>query len=192
MQRGEENARIFLGQALRAIAVVHVDINNGDAFEPVHVEGMTGTDGDGIEQAEAHGPVRLGVMARRPGQAEGMCRLAGHDPVNRFNHTARRMQPSRRGTLRHLGIGIQRRPLALLHRRHSAENALDMRGCVKALELAANSRPAVEPDGLLNALQRRTGRVIAPGMLGMTRRDGMPRTGRAIDDQGRHGASASG
>lgn len=61
----------FAGEDVgRAIAVMDIEINDGDAFDGLCGERMGGTDGDVVEQAETHGGVGGGVMARRTHRAE--------------------------------------------------------------------------------------------------------------------------
>lgn len=48
--------------------MVHVPVNNCHSLQPVHVLRLPRSDGDVVEVAEAHGPVALGVVPRRPHQ----------------------------------------------------------------------------------------------------------------------------
>src|SRR3546814_4690761 len=62
--RGIEQVRIAPERRLGAVAVMHVEIHHRDAVEAVHRACMQRADSDVVEEAEAHGAVRLGVMAR--------------------------------------------------------------------------------------------------------------------------------
>ena len=66
MQADVEHARIFLEAVLRAVAVMHVPVENGDV-EPVRVLQIARQDGDVVEQAEAHGRAAFGMV---PGRAQ--------------------------------------------------------------------------------------------------------------------------
>jgi len=47
---------------------------------------MHGPDGDVVEEAESGPAVRLGVMARRPDEGEGIVDLLLHDGVHGITH----------------------------------------------------------------------------------------------------------
>ena len=53
--RAVEHARIVPEDVLRAVAVVHVPVDDGDALGAMRLLRMAGGDGDVVEQAEAHG-----------------------------------------------------------------------------------------------------------------------------------------
>ena len=65
--------RILVVHGLRAIAVVHVDVYNRDPFEAASAHRGSG-DSNVVEEAEAHRPVRLGVVARRTHQRKDRSR----------------------------------------------------------------------------------------------------------------------
>ena len=58
-------------------------------------EGLMGADGDVVEQAETHGALPLGVVARRAHGAEGVLSLAGIDRIDGGGEGA--SGPERRG-----------------------------------------------------------------------------------------------
>ena len=89
MGRGIEQVAVRLERGLGAVAVMDIEIHHGDAAEPVFLAGIKRTDGDVVEQAEAHGPARLGMMARRSHRAEGVVDLAGHDRIDGVANRAR-------------------------------------------------------------------------------------------------------
>ena len=60
---------------LRAVAVVHVEIDDRRTREAMRRLGMGGTDGDAVEQTETHGDGLFGMMPRRTDRAEGHCAL---------------------------------------------------------------------------------------------------------------------
>ena len=75
----EKDAGIALEAGLRAVAVVNVEIDDSDFLELIFLLEILGGDGDVGEEAEAHGAVGLGVMARRSRGRERTLHLAGHD-----------------------------------------------------------------------------------------------------------------
>ena len=74
---------------LGAVAVVHVEIHNRHARQPVVADQVLGPDRHVVEQAEAHGQIRLGVMARRADRAESPPDAAGLHRVAGGQHAAR-------------------------------------------------------------------------------------------------------
>ena len=77
---------------LGAVAVMDVEIDHGDALIAVRLARVQRADRDVVEQAEAHGARRLGVVAGRPDGAEGVGDLALGDGVDRGDRSARRAQ----------------------------------------------------------------------------------------------------
>jgi hypothetical protein len=76
-----QHARVVAEGFGGAVAVVDVEVDDGDPLQAVHVERMAGGDGDIVEQAKAH---RLGwprVVARAGGLRRRRCRVAGDDRV---------------------------------------------------------------------------------------------------------------
>jgi len=77
----EEDAGIGFEAGLRAVAVVDIEIDDGDFLEAMFLLEIFGGDGDVGEKAEAHGMVGLGVMAGRTDGGEGALDGAVHDRV---------------------------------------------------------------------------------------------------------------
>ena len=76
MDRHGEHRRVLVEGLLRAVAVMHVPIDRGDAPEPVRRARMQGGDRDIAEQAEAQSAVALGMVAGRADQRVGVAHLA--------------------------------------------------------------------------------------------------------------------
>ena len=76
MGRAVEQILVGPERGLGAVAVMHVEIDHRHALGAVLGAGMQRGDGDDVEQAEAHGAGRLGMMARRPHGAEGIVGIA--------------------------------------------------------------------------------------------------------------------
>ena len=77
---------------LRAVAVMDVEIDDRDAVDAVLLLGVARGDGDVVEQAEAHRPRGLGVMAGRARRDEGVRGAAGHHLVDGVHGAAGRAQ----------------------------------------------------------------------------------------------------
>lgn len=124
-------------QALGAIAVVDVEVGDGDALEAVMMDGVGGADPEVAVEAEAHRPVVLGMVARRAYPAEGDTRVAVEDAINALYHRPGRAP--RRGQ----GPGIHRRvvidgEMPLL--RQVRLEPVEIGGVVHAQELLAGDR----------------------------------------------------
>ena len=89
MHRDEEEARVVLHDGLRTVAVVDVEVDDGDAGELLALRHASG-DRDIGEQAKAHGASRLRVVTGGAHGAEGAVDLAAGDRANGFGHRAGR------------------------------------------------------------------------------------------------------
>ncbi len=67
---------------LGAVAVVDIEVEHGDALKALVVDGVLSGEGGGVEEAESHGAVGLGVVARWAGEDErsGAFCCCGGDP----------------------------------------------------------------------------------------------------------------
>ncbi len=106
MGRGVEDGGIGPDDRLGAVAVVDVPVDDRDALGAMGALGVAGGDDGVVEQAEAHGLVGLGVMARRPDGAEGIGRLAGEHRVDREAGRAGRVRGGLEAPRRNPGIGV--------------------------------------------------------------------------------------
>ena len=61
---------------LGAVAVMHVEIDDGDPLEPLGLERVGGRHRDVVEDAKTHGARRRGMVAARPHRAECVLRAA--------------------------------------------------------------------------------------------------------------------
>jgi hypothetical protein len=86
--RGVEHRRVVLEDVLRAVPVMHVEIDNCDALGAVFPLRLAGDDGNGIDEAEAHRPLEIGVMARRAHRAKGVAHFPHGDRLERQQPTA--------------------------------------------------------------------------------------------------------
>src|SRR5690606_19367160 len=79
-----EDAAVLVENVLGAVAVVHVPVDDGDALQSVDGAGVTGRDGDIVEDAETHAPVGGGVVSGRADCTEGVAVFPGDHGVDRF------------------------------------------------------------------------------------------------------------
>ena len=107
MRRGVEQIVVGPERGLRAIAVMHVEIDHRYAVGAVLGARMQRGDGDLVEQAEAHGARRLGVVAGRAHGAEGVVGFAFHDLVDGMDGGAARTQSRLPASRRDDGVGIE-------------------------------------------------------------------------------------
>ncbi len=63
VRRDVEQIAVFVEGVLRAVAVVNVDVDDGDAFQPVALAGGLGRDRDVVEQAKTFYQLRPSVVA---------------------------------------------------------------------------------------------------------------------------------
>jgi len=68
---------------LRAIAVVHVEVDHRDTLDAGFFQRISGRYGDVVEYAKAHRPVLGGMMATRTHRAECIAGMPGHQLVDR-------------------------------------------------------------------------------------------------------------
>src|SRR5205085_5778824 len=94
LMRGEEEDRgVVVENPLRAVAVMHVPINDGDALDlRITRLRITRGDSDRVEETEAHCAFARRMMTGRARGQECVTRLARHDGINRATRAARRMQ----------------------------------------------------------------------------------------------------
>ena len=92
---------------LRAVAVMHVEIDDRGARDAVLLLRVARRDGGVVEQAKAHRPRGLGVMAGRARGDEGVGRLFGQHLVDGEDGAADRAQRRLERAGRHRGVGVE-------------------------------------------------------------------------------------
>ncbi len=115
----KQNRGIVVERMLRAVPMVHIPIDDHDAFQSMLLLKIPRGDGHVIEQAEPHGPIPLRMVSGRPYRAEGILHPPRHDGIRRGQRAAGRQIGRRQGARRHRCVRIQR-DLPLL-RRHGLE-----------------------------------------------------------------------
>ncbi len=91
---------------LGAVAVVHVEIDDGDARQPVGVQRMRRRHGDVVEQAKPHRLVAFGMVTGRADRAEDRPGLAAHHQIDAQHARARRALGGLQGAGGHHGIAV--------------------------------------------------------------------------------------
>ena len=92
---------------LGAVAVVDVLVEDQDPLAAELADGVVGGQGDVVEQAEAHGPVGLGVVAGRPDQGQGLGRLAADHGLGGAGRGAGREAGAGPGALVGGGVAVE-------------------------------------------------------------------------------------
>ena len=105
----EEDIRVGGEDGLGAVAVVDVEIDDGDTPQPVLVSRVRGADGDVVEQAKAHGAARFGVVAGRAHRAERVLGLARRHRADGGDNRAGRAQRRLARARRNHRVGIEPR-----------------------------------------------------------------------------------
>ena len=107
LEAGEQhNALIVLKNFFGAVAVVNVEIHNGNAAEAVLGNGMHGAHGHIIEEAKAHGFFAFGMVAGRADGAKGVGHFAVHHHIHGFHHRTGGIACRFKGAAVHGGVGV--------------------------------------------------------------------------------------
>jgi hypothetical protein len=122
-----QHALVAGDDVLGAVAVVHVEVDDGHALQAVHVQRMARRHGHVVEEAEAHRLVARGMVARRAHRAEGVVHLAGQHRVGgRHGRTGRAQRGLQRATADG-GVRVHRMVLAqAVHAAHLVEDLGDV------------------------------------------------------------------
>ncbi|MPN64657.1 hypothetical protein SDC9_212433 [bioreactor metagenome] len=64
------------------VAVVHIEVDDGNALQAMGLDGMHRCDTDVVEEAEAHGRGLFAMMTRRANRAERILDFALHDEIH--------------------------------------------------------------------------------------------------------------
>ena len=158
---------------------MHVEIDDGRALGAVTLLRVARRDGDIVEQAEAHRPRRLGVMAGRADGDKGIRCLLVHHFVHRQHAAADAAQRRLEAARRHRGVGVELHQaflgrgvadrLHVFHRMHQRDGLerrarrLDARQRLEALVLK-RLLDGTQPVGALGMAERRL--VIEAGGMG--------------------------
>lgn len=103
----KHDTRVFPENVLRPVAMMHVEVDHGDPFETVVIEGVGDANGDIVVEAEAHGAVAGGVMPGRAHIAKGILRGSRQDEVGGEDEGARRAARRLERVRVHRGIRVE-------------------------------------------------------------------------------------
>ncbi len=104
-----QDAVVAADDVFRAVAVVHVEIDNRHAFEAVPLQCVFGRHRNVVEIAEAHGLVAAGMVAGGTHRAEGVFDLARHHRIGGGQGGTGRTQGRCPGVHVHRGVGVDLR-----------------------------------------------------------------------------------
>src|SRR5262245_20334662 len=187
MGRAVHHAAVGPEDVLRAVAVVHVEVDDRGALDAVLSLGVTGGDGGVVEEAKSHRARGLGVVAGGARGDEGVCSLAGHHLVDRVHGAAGRAQ----GVLKAAGwyrrVSIE--PKQALFRARVADGSHILHGVAKrdGLERGGRRLDAHERAKALVSERPVDGpQPVWP--LGMASRRDVIEAGRVGDEKRRHRA----
>ena len=111
LERGNHQDAGFLAEdVLGPVAVVDIEVDDRDPFEPVMLQCMRGADRHVVEQAEPHGPIAARVVSRRAHIAEGVLDFAPHYEIGGMHDGACRAEGGLKRMWIHCGIGIELHP----------------------------------------------------------------------------------
>ncbi len=94
MRAEKEYRAVAIENILRPVAVMNVPIGDQNPAHAMLLLGVTRRDCHGVEDAEAHAAYRVGMMARRPPDADGVGNSLLDNRVHRVKSLARRAQRS--------------------------------------------------------------------------------------------------
>jgi hypothetical protein len=122
MARCVEKLGIVFEHMLRAVAVVHVEIDHGNSPQPVFGARMQSPHGHIVEDAEPHRLGGFGMVARRAHGGKHIARLAAAHGIHACDHGACRAQGGVFGTGRDDRVAVD---LMAAHGRNGAQHRLD-------------------------------------------------------------------
>ncbi len=106
MRRGIKQIAIRPEGCLRAVAMMDIEIDNGDPFGSVNGSRMKSRDGGIVEKAKPHGALGFGMMSRGTDRAKGVLNLARHDSGRRLDRSSCGMKGGLQRSRRHERITI--------------------------------------------------------------------------------------
>jgi len=177
MGRGVKQAGVALEHVLGAVAVMDVEVDHRDPLKPMDGAGVKRADGDVVEQAEAHRPRGLGVVAGRADGAKGVGGLARGHRIDRGADRACRAQRRFARARRERRVGIEVHTPGC---RNARQHHFDISGRVRALERLACGLRGLAPveGGELRGVERIEHRAQPGRAFGMKRPGIVFETGR--------------
>ena len=181
-----EHVGIGPEDVLRAVAVMHVEIDDRHPLGVIALARVIGGDGRLVEEAEAHGAVLLGMVAGRAHGAEGILGLGAEHRIDGGGRSPHGAQGRLQRVGRHHRIGVDVFEAALGGDGH---DLLHMLGRMGHEELLLDGARRLTPQGCskVGRLQHRIDRLDAVDALGMAGRRFMAEAGPVGVNEGRHG-----
>src|SRR5699024_8776521 len=100
--------RLMAQNVFRTIAMVDIEVDDGNAVQSMPVQGMDGAGRHIAEQAKPHGLATLGMVPRRAHGTKGIARRAGHDHIDCADDRTNGEQGRIQAVWAQYGLGIQR------------------------------------------------------------------------------------
>ena len=113
LEAGSEEYALLVGEdVFGAVAVVDVEIDDGDSLHAVTIQGFGSADSDVVQKAKAHGAAALGVVPRWAAEAEGLLRRTRFQELEGATAGAGGVQRGLPGMLHHDGVEVEHVRLA--------------------------------------------------------------------------------
>jgi len=165
VHRGVEDIRVFVEDGLGAITVMHVPVEDRDT-EAARLRGRS-SDGDVVDEAEAHRAIGGGVVSRRTHERERGVEPTVEDSKCAVDRAAGREERSVVAAGRVVGVGIE--PTGLAIRDRDLER-VEVARRVHALELGASGESSGDgdrPRAEATTIELGVDRGEAPRVLGV-------------------------
>ncbi len=111
--RTQHHARIVVKDVLGAVAVMHIEIRDRHPAQAMRCQRMRRSDGNVVEDTEAHRPRPFGMVTGRTDVAKGVLHLASHHQIHAHHCGSRGTQRSRIAKGVHAGVAIELDPAML-------------------------------------------------------------------------------
>ena len=138
MRAAKKHRIIRVENILRAVAVVHVPIENRDSLDAVDGLRVPGRHGDMVEKAEAHGAIRRRMVSGRSHRAKGVIDASGQRRIDGVHHATRRQSGNFPRTRANAHVAVGERAFAV---RDRVEHGFDVTRIVRATELVDRGQP---------------------------------------------------
>ncbi len=187
MGRSVHDAGVAPEDVLRAVAVVDIEVNDGDTLQSVYGLRVTCGDGGVVEDAKTHRRRRFGVVAGRPGDDESVVGPRADDLVDGEGCPTGRAQRRFPCARRHRRVGVE------LHDAHARARLFERRDIVARMDARQRLEGGARRDfackkGEGRGRQRVLDSADSRRPLGMALAHVVSRAGRMRHQQRRHQA----
>ena len=111
-----QDAIVTAHNVFGAVAMVHIEIDDGDTLQAMTRHGVFGRDGNIVEKTEPHGLVAASMVSGWTHCAKGVFHFPGQHGIHRLHRSACRQQRRPVGAAVHGRVRIQRKILLLTGR----------------------------------------------------------------------------